>query len=296
MQQCDSIELAGIASRSKEKAGKYRDAFGIARIYDSYEELIGDPAIESVYIPLPNSLHAEWAIRSISAGKHVLCEKPFACDFGEARSVARAAYAKGVLAAEAFMWRHHAQHRRALEIVRAGTIGPVRLVRTTLSFPFINKPNIRFDANLGGGSLLDIGCYGISAARFYFEEEPTLGFARAEIDPDAGVDTTVCAILDFPGGRALMDCSFVLPVRRQVEIVGEKGVIQIPKPWQPDPEAEIIVNDIAERFAAENHYVAMFEDFSQAALLGRPLQYGVEDAVRQAAALDLIRRSISIKR
>jgi D-xylose 1-dehydrogenase (NADP+, D-xylono-1,5-lactone-forming) len=292
MRQCPSVALAGIASRDRAKGERFREAFDIQRSYDSYQALIEDPGIEAIYIPLPNSLHADWAIRAIRAGKHVLCEKPFACSAAEAEAVACAASEAGVFAVEAFMWRFHSQHRRALEVVRSGAIGPVRLLRAAFSFPFLRKPNIRFDPALGGGVLLDLGCYCIGAARFYFESEPVSCRARAEVDPGCGVDTTLCAILDFPGGRAMMDCSFVLPVRRQIEIVGEKGIIQIPKPWQPDPESQIFVNEAAETFAPENHYVAMFEDFSHAVLWGHAPRYAGDDAVRQAAALDLIRGSL----
>ncbi len=293
MLQAPSAELAGIASRTRQKAEQFRAEFNPPRVYADYQELLEDARIQAVYIPLPNSMHAEWAIGAAEAGKHSLCEKPFACTRDEAERAALAALRRGVFTAEAFMWRLHGQHVRAREIVASGAIGPIRLIRAGFSFVIPRNANIRLVPELGGGSLLDLGCYTVSAARFYFNAEPTLAFARANSDPLSKVDMSVCAILEFPGGRATMDCSFELPHRRQLEIHGEKGTIAFAQPWQPEPEAVLYLDGKPEKLARENHYVTMFEHFSRCFLTGTPPAYGSEDAVRQMAALDALRRSIA---
>ena len=286
-----SVELVGIASRSREKAVSFRAEFQLPKAYDGYESLLRDPEIDAVYIPLPNGMHAEWAVKAAEAGKHSLCEKPFACSLAEAERAAAAASSHGVQTAEAFMWRYHAQHRRARAVIDAGGIGPVRLIRAGFSFMIERKPNVRLVPELGGGSLMDLGCYTLSAARFYFSEEPGLAFARSDPDPDFGVDMKTCALLVFPSGRALMDCSFDLPSRRQLEICGEKGTITFAQPWQPEPEAVIYIDGVPERMATENQYVTMFEHVSHCFAEGKAPQFGTQDAILQARALDAIRRS-----
>jgi len=292
MLEAPSVELVAIASRTRDKAERFRNEFNLPRAYDAYEELLRDPQIQAVYIPLPHSMHAEWAVKAAEAGKHSLCEKPFACTAEEAQQAALAASRCGVHTAEAFMWRLHAQHERARAIVESGAIGPVRLLRMGFSIVIERGSNIRLIPELGGGCLLDLGCYVVSAARFYFGTEPTLAYARADFDPEFKVDTKVCVMLEFPDGRAIMDCSFDLPQRRQLEIYGEKGSITFAQPWQPDPEATICVNDKPEKFARQNHYVTMFEHFSHCFATGTEPRYGSEDAVQQMRVLDAIRRSI----
>ena len=287
-----SVELAGIASRSRDKAEAFRAEFHLPKAYCDYESLLGDPEIDAVYIPLPNSMHAEWTVKAAEAGKHSLCEKPFACSAAEAEEAAQAAARHGVQTAEAFMWRLHSQHRRARALIDAGAIGPLRLIREAFSFRIERKPNVRLVPELGGGCLMDLGCYTVSAARFYFSEEPRLAFGREDPDPEFGVDMKICAMLEFPSGWALMDCSFDLPPRRQLELCGEKGTITFAQPWQPEPEAVIYVNGVPEQMAAENHYISMFEHVSRCFAEGKSPQFGSEDAVLQARALDAIRRSI----
>lgn len=292
MLEAPSVELVAIASRTRDKAERFRAEFNLPRAYDGYEKLLQDPQIQAVYIPLPNSMHAEWAVKAAEAGKHSLCEKPFACTAEEAKKAALAASRRGVHTAEAFMWRLHAQHGKAREIIESGAIGPIRLIRAGFSFVIARNSNFRLHPELGGGCLLDLGCYVVSAARFYFGTEPKLAYARADFDPALKVDTKICAMLEFAGGRAIMDCSFDLPQRRQLEIHGEKGAITFAQPWQPDPEAVIYVNDRPEKFARENHYVTMFEHFSRCFSTGTPPRYASEDAVQQMRVLDAIRRSI----
>jgi predicted dehydrogenase len=232
-----SAHLAGVASRGAERAAEFRAQFGLERAYASYEALLGDPGVQAVYIPLPNGLHADWTIRAVEAGKHVVCEKPFAADAAEARRVAEAAARSGRRVMEAFMWRFHPQHLRARALVDSGAIGTVQLVRGAFSFPLDRGPNVRWRPELAGGSLMDLGCYPISAARFYLGREPLSAWARGEIDAEFGVDRRVAGCLEFPGGRALFDCAFDLPFRPDLEIVGERGTLHFPRAWQPERDA-----------------------------------------------------------
>jgi xylose dehydrogenase (NAD/NADP) len=287
-----SVDLVGIASRSLEKAETFRQMFNLPRAYGSYEDLLADENIQAVYIPLPNGLHGEWMIKAAEKGKHCLCEKPFTSDAAEAERVAAVASEHSVQVMEGFMWRLHPQHLRARAVIRDGAIGRVQLVRSAFSFLMERQPNVRFVPALAGGCVLDVGCYPISAARFYFEDEPYRAFARGEMDPEFGVDMRVGALLEFRGGRALIDCAFNLPYRGELEVVGEKGTIFLPKSWQPDPESVIVINGKPEKLPAENHYVKQFEHFSQCVANGTRPEYGVEDSIRQMRVIDSVLRSM----
>jgi xylose dehydrogenase (NAD/NADP) len=292
MLESPSVELVGVASRTLEKAEAFRSEFKLARAYGSYEEMLADPQIQAVYIPLPNGLHAEWMIKAAENGRHCLCEKPFASNAAEARQVAETAKRSGVFVMEAFMWRFHSQHLRARKAIERGEIGPLRLMRASFSFLLPRKPNVRLVPELAGGSVMDVGCYPISAARFYFGEEPSVAYARGSVDPEYGVDMRMAGVLEFPQGEALIDCSYSLPYRTELVIVGESGTITIPKPWLPDPEATVAINSRVERLPAENQYVAEFEHLSNCIVSGTAPLYGLEDAIRQMKVIDAVRRSM----
>ena len=191
MLQTPSVELLGASSRQLSKSEDFRGQFKLARAYGSYEEMLDDPEIEAVHIVLPNGLHGQWTMKAIEKGKHVLCEKPFTCESKEAIAVAAAAKKGAVNVAEAFMWRFHPQHVRAKRAIADGAIGQVRLVRGAFSFTLEDLGNVRFDANLGGGSVFDVGCYPISAARFYFDSEPLSASARGIIDSARGIEMSM---------------------------------------------------------------------------------------------------------
>ena len=292
MLQAPGVDLVGVASRTLEKAESFRALFHLSRAYGSYEEMLADREIRAVYIPLPNGLHAEWTIKAAEHGKHVLCEKPFASNGAEAARVAKVVSECRVFASEAFMWRMHSQHARAIEAIRSGRIGRVRLVRAAFTFMMPRAPNVRLVPGLAGGCVMDVGCYPVSAARFYFNSEPTRVYARADVDPEFGVDMRASGVLEFSTGRALIDCGFDLPYRTQLEIAGEKGSICIPKPWQPDPEALIHINDKTEQVPAENQYKRQFEHFSDCVMKRIPPRYGTEDAILQMRVIDAIVRSV----
>jgi len=292
MLESPSVALMGVASRTAEKAESFRAEFNLPRAYASYDALLDDPQIQAVYIPLPNGLHAEWMIKAAEHGKHSLCEKPFASNAEEAAQVAEAAARRGVCVMEAFMWRMHPQHAKAFATARDGAVGPVRLVRSAFTFQLGREPNVRLVASLAGGSVMDVGCYPISAARYYFSDEPVAAFAQGDIDPEFGVDMRMSGILTFPNGRAVIDSGFNLPYRTSLEIVGEAGTIVVPKPWLPDPVATIVINGEPEVLPAANQYVNQFEYFSRCVLEGKPPSYGPADAIRQMRVIDAVLRSI----
>jgi len=292
MLETPSVELVGVASRSAEKAEAFRAEFNLPKAYGSYEEMLDDPEIQAVYNPLPNGLHGEWMIKAAEKGKHTLCEKPFTSDAEEARRVAEAASRTGVKIMEAFMWRFHPQHQRARQAIDDGVIGPVRLVRGAFTFVIARQPNVRLDRSLAGGSVMDVGCYPISGARFYFADEPTTVCARGTIDPEYQVDMSMAGVLEFPQGLALIDCGFHLPFRSDLEIAGDKGTIYIPKAWLPDEEATLILNGQTVKLPPANQYVNEFEHFSQCILQNTPPRYGPDDAIRQMRVVDAVLRSL----
>jgi D-xylose 1-dehydrogenase (NADP+, D-xylono-1,5-lactone-forming) len=295
MQKAEGVELAGIASRSLDKAEAFAEEFGFGKAYGSYEELLADPEIEAVYNPLPNGLHPEWTIKAAQAGKHSLVEKPFAANVEEAQEVANIVEQCGVKVMEAFMWRFHPMHRRARQLIRDGAIGELKFIRTAFTFVIARGPNVRLDPQLAGGGIMDVGCYCLSTARFLFDAEPTRVFARADYDPEYNVDMLSCGLLEFPGGYATFDAGFTLPFRCDYEAVGTQGRIYVPKAFLPGEEAEILVETgdkvERERFPGVNQWALEFEHLSRSIAEGTPLDYDVQDAVKQQRVIDAVYRS-----
>ena len=210
--------------------------------------------------------------------------------------VAETAKRAGVHVMEAFMWRFHGQHLRARKAIENGEIGSLRLVRAAFSWLMPRRPNVRLIPELAGGSVMDLGCYPISAARFYFGQEPAMAFAQGSFDPEYRVDMQMAGVLGFGQGQALIDCSFSLPYRTELELVGESGVITIPRAWAPDPEATLIINGKTEKLPNENQYIDEFEHFSKRIESGSAPLYGPEDAIRQMKVVDAVRRSMESSR
>jgi predicted dehydrogenase len=285
MMSAADVDLVAIASRTKEKAEAFRTEFGLKKSYGSYEALLADPEIEAVHITVPNGLHAEWMLKAIEAGKHILCEKSFAADLAQAQQVARAAAGKNLQIMEAFVWRHHPQHERAMKALEDGVIGKVRLIRAAFTFQ-LQQPSTRFIKELGGGCLLDAGCYPVSASRFYMGSEPTAFDARGYIDPVYDIDMHLAGMLLFDDKVSLLDVGFDAPFRTDFEIVGDKGRIYFPKAWQPPEVATIFINEEAVTLPTANQYVLMFDYFSRCILDNVPTRWGIEDAIKQARALE----------
>jgi D-xylose 1-dehydrogenase (NADP+, D-xylono-1,5-lactone-forming) len=222
--------ILAVASRDRARAERYAAERGIERAYDSYEGLLADPDIDAVYISLPNSLHLEWTGRALEAGKHVLCEKPLSRREADVRAAFDLAERHDRLLMEAFMWRHHPQTARMVELVRSGAIGRLRLVRAAFSFHFEDAADVRLSADLDGGSLMDVGSYCVSAARL-LAGEPELVSGTQVMGGD-GVDVTFSGWMRFPGDViAHFDSGLILDDRFDLEVVGEDASLFVADPW-----------------------------------------------------------------
>jgi len=231
----DRGEVIAVASRSMDRASTFAAAHGIPRAFDSYEALLASPDVDVVYISLPNHLHAEWSIKALVAGKHVLCEKPLALSADDVDAIAAASSRSGRIAVEGFMYLHHPQILKAVELARGGSLGRLELVNGTFSFFLTHPDDPRIDPNMGGGSLWDVGCYPVSLARRIAGEEPDGVAAFARFD-DRGVDRTFVGQLHFPGGLlAQFDSGFAAPDRERIEIVGAEATLVLDAPFLPEP-------------------------------------------------------------
>jgi predicted dehydrogenase len=285
-------EVVAVASRSQERADDYARDWSIPRAYGSYEELLDDAEVEAIYISLPNGPHVEWSIRCLEAGKHVLCEKPLSRRPDEVVRAFDAAGRADRLLMEAFMWRHHPQTQRLLELDRGGAIGELRLVRACFSFT-IGETNVRLDPELDGGALMDVGCYCVSGSRL-LAGEPELAIARQLLGP-TGIDLRLVGMLGFPGGAlAELDCAFDLPPRQGLEAVGSEGTLTVPWPWGAnEPRIEFRRGHDVQVFEIEpaDRYRRQVDNFSRAIRGIEPPLLGREDALGQARTIDALYRS-----
>ena len=285
--------LAAIASRDEARAAEWAHRFGFERSHGSYQDLVDDPAVDAVYNPLPNDLHAEWSIRALRAGKHVLCEKPMALNAAEVAAMIKAAEAAGVRLAEGFMYKFHPQIPKTLEILRSGKIGEPRAIHSSFTFRFGRDPsNYRWFPEQGGGALYDVGCYTISIARLLFGAEPSAATAAARLDPATGVDLTTEALLEFPGGRfALCESSFEAQFQSRLGVVGSEGLLRLDRAFSAkdfDVAVQVVHGDALETVPVPkaNMFTLMVEDFDAAVLTGAPPRYPASDAWHNMRAID----------
>jgi predicted dehydrogenase len=298
MQLGKHCQVVAIASRSMEKAQAAASQLSIPQAYGSYEELLADPEIDAVYIPLPNHLHVPWSIKALEAGKHVLCEKPIGLTAAEAQELLDAARKHPQLKVmEAFMYRHHPQWRRVRQLVAGGDIGELRTIQSFFSYYNDDPNDIRNMADIGGGGLLDIGCYCISLSRFIFEAEPKRVCGIVEYDPQFGVDRLASGLLDFGKGTATFSCATQLAPYQRANIFGTEGRVEIEVPFNPSAdrpskiwhqrgsEVEEIVPGIC------NQYTIQGELFSQAVLNDTGAPTPLEDAVANMRVIEALIRS-----
>lgn len=298
MRACMRAEVVALASRDGGKARDAATALGIPRAHASYEAMLADASIDALYIPLPNHLHVGWTIRALEAGKHVLCEKPIALDAAGAMSIAEATARTGRHAVEAFMFRHHLQWRRALEIVKSGVLGRVHTVAAEFGYHQIDAANIRNRVETGGGAIYDIGCYGVAVARYLFEAEPQRVAALIDRDPAMGIDRLTSALMAFPDGRQASFSVSTQAVRHQrVVATGTHGRIEIAVPFTPPPaEPTSLLIDIEgtrreERIEPCDQYALQADAFAEAILGGKAPPYPISDAVAMMKTLDAIFRA-----
>jgi xylose dehydrogenase (NAD/NADP) len=283
------LEFVAVASRDERRARRHAEALRIPRHLGSYEQLLEAPDVDAVYVPLPNAAHLEWTMRALEAGKHVLVEKPFSLDPQGVDAAFALAEARGLLLAEAFMYRFHPQTYAVREIIRSGRLGELVFIHADLMFNLGDRPgDFRLSREQDGGALMDVGCYGVNVARLLAGEPE--GFEAVASFRGHETDMRFSGSLRFPGGVvATFHSAMDVPLRERLEVIGTRGSLVVEDPWQCRA-AEIRVRDgegEAERVATPkiDRYRAQFEAFSRAAESGAPLEWGREDAVAQATTL-----------
>jgi predicted dehydrogenase len=287
------VDLVGVASRDAAKAQAYASEWGIPRSYGSYEELLADPGIEAVYISLPNTLHCEWSIKALEAGKHVLCEKPLSRHPDEVAEAFDVADRTGLLLSEAFMWRHNPQTKRIQELVTGGAIGELRLIRSAFSYGLYDESNIRLRTDVEGGALMDVGCYNVSGSRL-LGGEPERVWGEAWYGP-SGTDWVFTGTMRFPGDViATFDCGTAMAERDELEAIGTEGSLFLDDPWHCNvPVIELRRDDGVERIEIEREdsYRLELENLSDAIRGTGELLLARDDAMGQSRVLEALHES-----
>ncbi len=298
MQKGKFIQFDAIASRNLENAKTLAAQLGIPKAYGSYEKLLADPGIDAIYNPLPNNLHVPWSIKALEAGKHVLCEKPIGLTSAEAQKlVDTAKQYPDLKVMEAFMYRFHPQWQQALQMVNEGKIGELRTIHSFFSYYLVDENNIRNIAEVGGGGMMDIGCYAVSLSRFIFGAEPERVCGIVEYDPRFNTDRLSSGILDFGRGTSTFTCSTQLVPYQRVNIFGTTGRVEIEIPFNAPPdqpckiwyqygdEIEEILFDICDQYTLQG------DQFSQAILNDTGVPTPIEDAVANMKVIEAVIRS-----
>ncbi len=280
-----NAEIVAVGSRDRERGEAFAAEHGIGRVHGSYEDLLADDDVEAVYIPLPNSLHVPWSVRALEAGKHVLCEKPLSRRAADAEAAFDAAERADRLLMEGFMWRYHPQTARLVELARE--IAPLRVVRAAFGFPLPDDPtNVRWQSELEGGALMDVGCYCVSAMRL-LAGEPRQVSGEA-VEGGGGVDFRFAGLLRFDAHvLGMFDCGFDVPPRGVLEVVGNGGTLVAFDPWHGrSPRLTRDGEDVP--VEATDPYAREVEDFSAAIREGRAPRLGREDALGQARTIEAL--------
>jgi predicted dehydrogenase len=281
--------LLAVASREKNRAKKYAREKNIQRAYGSYADLLADPDIDVIYNTLPNHIHAEWTVKAVEAGKHVLCEKPLALSLKEVDAISAAAQRHGRIVVEAFMYRTHAQTLLVRKMVKNGKLGKIRMVRSSFTFVMTNPDDYRWKPEMGGGSLWDIGCYPLSFARTVLAAEPLEVFGW-QITGPTRIDDSFIAQIRFPDNVfAHFDCSIRIPFRVFMEIVGEKASLRIPRPFNPraKEKLELIRKGEIETIIVKGTppYLSEVEDMADAILTKKLPVISLADSRANVAAI-----------
>lgn len=295
LQRGQFCTVTAIASRDVARAEAAGRELGIATVHPSYEALLADPAIDAVYIPLPNHLHVPWSIKALAAGKHVLCEKPLGLTARDAELLLAASHQHPHLKImEAFMYRNHPQWEAAQRIVAAGGIGTLRTIQSFFSYWNVDPNNIRNHAEMGGGALMDIGCYCVSFSRFLFAAEPTRMVGWVDRDPTFGTDRITSGMLEFPGGSATFTCSTQLSPYQRVNIFGTEGRIEIEIPVNAPPDRRCRLWHqrgtaiIESTFDVCDQYTLQGDRFARAILDHTPVLTPLDDAVENLRVIEAL--------
>jgi len=298
MQKSKNSSIVAIASRDKARAEVVAKQLGIPKVHGSYEDLLYDSEIDAVYIPLPNHLHVEWSIKALEAGKHVLCEKPIGSSYSDANrlEVAVKQY-PNLKVMEAFMYRHHPQWRKVKELIEQNAIGEIKGVHALYSYYNVDPTNIRNKADIGGGAMLDIGCYCTSLSRFVFNREPERVLGRIDYDPQTKIDRLSSGVLDFGNGVATFTCGTQIHHYQRVNIFGTQGRIEIEIPFnapndrrtrvwlQKGESIEEIFFDICDQ------YTIQADLFAQAILTNGKVFTPLTDAMANMKVIDAVKES-----
>jgi len=289
--------LLAVASRDPARAEAFGEEWGIPTRYGSYDALLADERIDAVYNPLPNSLHLEWTLRAAEAGKHILCEKPLGLNEAECREMAAAARANGVKLLEAFMYRFHPRTERVLEMVGEGRVGDLRTIRSAFTFRLTRPDNIRLDPELGGGALMDVGCYCVNVSRTMVGAEPAEVQARA-VWTETGVDGQLAGMLRFENDvLATFDCALTMERSEFYEVAGTDGVLRVPAAYLPGTKDVAILEHrgrgevVEHRSPGADEYLLMVEHFADCVLDDRPLRYSAEEAALNMRVIEALYRS-----
>ncbi len=273
-------QLVAVASRTQESADRYAAEWEIPQAFGSYQAMLDDPGIDVVYNSLPNSLHTEWTVKALQAGKHVLCEQPLATTLEDGDTMMEAAQSTGRYLSEAFMYRHHPQTLKVKQMLEEGAVGVVRLIKGDFTFQIDSEDNVRLYPELGGGSIWDVGCYPISYTRYMLDSEPEEVFGW-QFTGKSGVDEVFSGQMRFPGGElAQFDCGFRSPYRSRIEIVGSDGVLLVPHPFNPGLDVDIRLWD-GDKWEIldmpdQELYIGEVEDLADAVLLGKQPRISLE--------------------
>ena len=295
--------LLAVGSRSQAIAEAYAKEKNIKRAYGSYEALLADAEIDVIYNPLPNHLHAEWTIKALEAGKHVLCEKPLALTVHEVDAIKSAAHKHGRVVAEAFMYRHHPQTLKVQELVKSGSLGTLKLIRGSFTFVISQNGDVRLNPEWGGGSIWDVGCYPISYTRTVVGEEPLEVFGWQVTGP-TGIDDTFVGQMKFKDDvLAQFDSSFVIPFHSFMEIVGSEGTLNISHPFKPGVNEKVYLTrgEKIETVTVKGQelYLGEVEDMADAILLGKDPRVSLDDSRANVAVisafLESARNGIPVK-
>jgi xylose dehydrogenase (NAD/NADP) len=298
IKQSRNGKVMAVASRDRDRARKYADALGIEKAYGSYDELLADSNIDAIYNPLPNDGHVPWSIAAAKAHKPTLCEKPIALDAKQAQQLVEAFHKENVLLAEAFMYRYHPQHEHARQLLKENWIGPLQLINNsfTYSLPTSDTTNVRLQPELGGGGLMDVGCYCVNLCRTVTGEEPDQVTGQVVYGKASKVDEAFVGTLHFPSGvLAHFDCGMRAMFRDEYTLVCQNGTVKSTKAFRPVDNAEATLELRRGRDECEsiiippcNQYTLMVEDFADAVQQGRKVTYDPTHSVGNMRVLDAL--------